>query len=64
MTAADLSRWYSGLDLPCPFLAERSCSIYPFRPLACREHLAAGRAGGAGKAEVLLGQARQRRAAA
>ena len=24
---------------PCPFLLEKSCSIYPFRPVACRIHL-------------------------
>jgi Fe-S-cluster containining protein len=42
MAAQELSRWYSGLDLPCPFLTDGTCAIYPFRPLACREHLAAG----------------------
>ena len=44
MAAQELSRWYSGLDLPCPFLTDGTCAIYPFRPLACREHLAAGEA--------------------
>ncbi len=30
---------YLQCDLPCPFLEEESCSIYPHRPLACREYL-------------------------
>ena len=30
---------YFRLALPCPFLEEESCSIYPHRPLACREYL-------------------------
>ena len=30
---------YSRLRLPCPFLEEESCSIYPDRPLVCREYL-------------------------
>lgn len=30
---------YFRLGLACPFLVERSCSIHPLRPLACREHL-------------------------
>jgi len=34
-----LSRWYAGLNQPCPFLAEGACTIYPHRPLACREYL-------------------------
>jgi len=42
MTVESLSQWYSGLQLPCPFLTKQSCSIYPHRPLACREHLAIG----------------------
>jgi hypothetical protein len=25
--------------IPCPFLEDESCSIYPDRPLACREHM-------------------------
>lgn len=25
--------------IPCPFLEEESCSIYPERPIACREYL-------------------------
>lgn len=28
--------WQEG---QCPFLLEKSCSIYPFRPIACRRHL-------------------------
>jgi Fe-S-cluster containining protein len=30
---------YSHLRIPCPFLEEESCSIYPDRPLVCREYL-------------------------
>ncbi len=30
---------YFKLQIPCPFLEEESCSIHPFRPLICREHL-------------------------
>jgi Fe-S-cluster containining protein len=30
---------YFTLGLPCPFLENESCSIHPFRPMACREHL-------------------------
>jgi len=30
---------YFKLGLPCPFLEEERCSIYPHRPLACREYL-------------------------
>ncbi|MBV9124650.1 MAG: YkgJ family cysteine cluster protein, partial [Planctomycetes bacterium] len=30
---------YMALGLPCPFLKEEACSIYPERPLACREYL-------------------------
>lgn len=25
--------------LPCPFLQNNSCSIYPFRPFVCRRHI-------------------------
>jgi Fe-S-cluster containining protein len=30
---------YFKLGLPCPFLEEERCSIYPHRPLVCREYL-------------------------
>jgi Fe-S-cluster containining protein len=30
---------YFALDLPCPFLEGERCSIYPERPLACREFM-------------------------
>ena len=30
---------YFHLGIPCPFLNEESCSIYPERPIACREYL-------------------------
>lgn len=30
---------YFRLGIPCPFLEDESCSIYPFRPLVCREYL-------------------------
>lgn len=32
-------RAYSALGIPCPFLVDESCSIYPARPLACREYV-------------------------
>jgi len=38
----DLSEWYCGLNLACPFLAEGQCTIYANRPLACREHWVTG----------------------
>lgn len=38
----DISNWYAGLNLTCPFLAENVCDIYKSRPLACREHLVTG----------------------
>jgi|YNPBryBLVA2012_1023415.scaffolds.fasta_scaffold00180_13 Fe-S-cluster containining protein len=30
---------YFCLGIPCPFLEEQNCSIYPDRPLRCREYL-------------------------
>ena len=30
---------YFSLQIPCPFLEEECCSIYPMRPLVCREYL-------------------------
>ena len=38
----DVSNWYAGLNLTCPFLAENMCDIYKSRPLACREHIVTG----------------------
>jgi Fe-S-cluster containining protein len=32
------SKKYFFLNLPCPFLVKESCSIYPYRPVACREY--------------------------
>jgi Fe-S-cluster containining protein len=42
--AAGRGRWEYGLEyfrlgIPCPFLEQESCSIYPDRPLVCREYL-------------------------
>jgi hypothetical protein len=37
-----LSEWYAGLNLACPFLSDRACTIYSQRPMACREFLVAG----------------------
>ncbi|MBN1975347.1 MAG: YkgJ family cysteine cluster protein [Sedimentisphaerales bacterium] len=37
-----LSKWYSNLELPCPFLSDNICSIYDIRPIACREYLVTG----------------------
>jgi len=34
-----LSRAYFRQQIPCPFLANESCSIYAFRPSRCREYL-------------------------
>ena len=34
-----ISRWYEGLNSPCPFLSGKSCDIYEHRPLACREYM-------------------------
>lgn len=34
-----ISRWYSELNLACPFLSDDTCEIYEDRPLACREHM-------------------------
>ena len=33
---------YLKLSLPCPFLKERLCTIYPHRPLLCRQWLVKG----------------------
>jgi Fe-S-cluster containining protein len=30
---------YFGLGIACPFLEDEACSIYPERPIACREYL-------------------------
>lgn len=35
----DLKKQYWGLNIPCPFLEDGSCSIHPHRPLACRQYL-------------------------
>ncbi|GAB7080824.1 hypothetical protein JCM14635_24970 [Megalodesulfovibrio paquesii] len=35
----ELQRRYWALQLPCPFLLDEACSIYPLRPLLCREFL-------------------------
>ena len=35
----DLGDRYFALGIACPFLEEESCSIYPDRPIACREYL-------------------------
>lgn len=37
---AAMSVEYQRLDLPCPFLDDDACSIYPNRPTICREFLA------------------------
>ena len=33
-----VARKYFGLQIPCPFLEEESCSIHPHRPVACRDY--------------------------
>jgi Fe-S-cluster containining protein len=35
----DVSRRYFEAKIPCPFLEDESCSIYPERPMVCREFL-------------------------
>lgn len=35
----DLGTCYFRLGIPCPFLEKERCSVYPVRPLACREFL-------------------------
>jgi Fe-S-cluster containining protein len=35
-----LEREYWEAQIPCPFLEEERCTIYPVRPFACREHFA------------------------
>lgn len=34
-----MAKEYFELGIACPFLENESCSIYPFRPLVCREYL-------------------------
>ncbi len=34
----EISKKYFLLGLPCPFLEDESCSIHPYRPVACREY--------------------------
>jgi hypothetical protein len=34
--ALPVARDYFALQMPCPFLEDESCSIHPFRPVACR----------------------------
>lgn len=38
-TAKSMAIDYFHLGIPCPFLADESCSIHPIRPLSCREYL-------------------------
>jgi Fe-S-cluster containining protein len=35
----EFSRWYSAMDLSCPWLEKKLCSEYSRRPLVCREFL-------------------------
>jgi len=46
LAVRDISDWYTGINLPCPFLLGNLCMIYDKRPLACREHLVTGLAQG------------------
>jgi len=34
----EIGRRYWNLQMPCPFLVDESCSIHPYRPVACREY--------------------------
>jgi len=38
-TMRDISQEYFKQQIPCPFLANESCSIYAMRPSRCREYL-------------------------
>ena len=40
----NISNWYSELNLSCPFLVNKVCTIYKHRPLVCREHMVTGAA--------------------
>ena len=33
-----VARQYFTLQLPCPFLKNECCTIYPYRPVACRDY--------------------------
>ena len=35
-----VQRRYWEMQLPCPFLLDESCAIYPYRPLLCRQYMA------------------------
>ena len=39
---SDLSKWYRGLKLPCPFLSDDICASYAQRPIACCEYIVTG----------------------
>ncbi len=39
METAAMVKGYFELGIACPFLENESCSIYPFRPLICREYM-------------------------
>lgn len=34
----DVQKRYWALELPCPFLIENACAIYPYRPFICRQY--------------------------
>lgn len=36
---SSIQKEYWNLKLSCPFLLDNSCSIYPYRPLICRQYL-------------------------
>lgn len=37
---AEVDRRFREKRLPCPFLINHTCAIYPVRPLVCRRHIA------------------------
>ena len=41
---SQISKWYAGLKLGCPFLSDGLCMLYEQRALACREHIVTGSA--------------------
>ena len=38
-TPQDLLDEYAKLEVPCPFLAQDACAIYPVRPICCASHM-------------------------
>ena len=52
------ARWYESKDLECPLLSEGLCGLYEFRPLVCREHLAACDPSDCARPDQVMGEGR------